>query len=116
MLAGLWLFLPGASWRQEACRPAKKAAVASADRAGGMLIAAIVLMVQTVALLIFALEFPFEGLSAASSGAKAAARHPAEAQVRHQLHRQMLLHRRQKQQQAEEVGKATPGATAANQR
>lgn len=60
-----------------------------------MLIAAIVLMVQTVALLIFALEFPFEGLSAASTGAKATARHPAEAQVRHQLHRQMLLHRRQ---------------------
>lgn len=26
MLAGLWLFLPGASWRREACRPAKKAA------------------------------------------------------------------------------------------
>ena len=52
-------------------------------------------MVQTIALLILTLEFPFEGLTAASSGAKAAARHPAEAQMRHQLHRQVLLHRRQ---------------------
>lgn len=24
MLAGLWLFYPGASWRREACRPAKR--------------------------------------------------------------------------------------------
>ena len=43
-----------------------------------MLIAAIVLMVQTVALFVLALEFPFEGLSTASPGAEAAARHPAD--------------------------------------
>jgi hypothetical protein len=99
MLAGCGCFYPGASWRQERI-PAR-----SQLTGPGMLIAAIVFMVQTVALFIFTLEFPFKGLSAASSGAKAAARHPAEAQMRHQLHRQVLLHRRQQQQQAEEVGK-----------
>ncbi len=93
MLAGLWLFYLCASWRREACRPAKSGPVIC--RPGRGLLIARSSYVQTVALLIFALEFPFEGLSAASTGAKATARHPAEAQVRHQLHLSMLLHRRQ---------------------
>ena len=60
-------------------------------------------MVQTIALLILTLVFPFKGIPRA--GAETTAWHTAETQMRQQLHGQVLLHRRQQQQQAEEVCK-----------
>jgi hypothetical protein len=49
---------------------------------------AIVFMIQTVALFIFTLVFPFKGI--ARPGTETTARHPAKAQMRHQLHGQVL--------------------------
>ena len=50
-------------------------------------------MINTVAIVVFALKFAIKGLTATGSGAKTTARHTRKTQMRQQFHRQMFLHR-----------------------
>ena len=58
---------------------------------------------QTLRPFVLTLVFAIESIAAARARAKTAARHAAKAQVGKQFQRQVFLHRRQQQQQAEEV-------------
>ncbi len=87
MLAGLWLFLPkrknAGKWHNHIIRRF------------GINPSAIVFMIKAVVVIILSLVLTIKSITATGPGAKTAAWHARKAQMRHQLHCQMLLHRRQ---------------------
>src|SRR6478609_276391 len=78
-------------------RPGKRSAA-------GQFLLTIVFMIQTVALVILTLILPVKRLSVTWASSESTPRHPVKTQMRHQFQRQELLHWREEQQQAEEVG------------
>lgn len=86
MLAGLWLFLPKRKTPENGITTSSGVST---------LILAIVFMIKAVAVIILSLVLTIKSITATGPGAKTAAWHARKAQMRHQLHCQMLLHRRQ---------------------